>query len=86
MAARGRVCVMGINSPFGGRVGSGGGIVLLSSMMATSLKSLYMLAGQRMGPGDLLGAGLPGGREEVGFLGVMVETLGGLLRLVVWTW
>ena len=24
----GRVCVMGINSPFGGRVGSGGGIVL----------------------------------------------------------
>ena len=28
VAAQGRVCVMGINSPFGGRVGSGGGIVL----------------------------------------------------------
>ena len=34
-------------------------------------------------PGDLLGVDLPGGGEEVGFLGVMVETLGGLLRLVV---
>ena len=43
-----------------------------------------MLAGRKMGPGDLLGVGLPGGGgEEVGFLGVMVETLGGLLRLVV---
>ena len=36
-----------------------------------------------MGPGDLLGVGLPGGGEEVGFLGVMVETLGGPFRLVV---
>ena len=27
VAARGKVCVMGINSPFGGRGGSGGGIV-----------------------------------------------------------
>ena len=67
----------------------GGGLDLvvalcfLSSLMATSLKSLYMLAGRKMGPGDLLGVGLPGGGEEVGFLGVMVETLGGLLRLVV---
>ena len=45
-----------------------------------------VLAGRKMGPGDLLGVGLPGVGEEVGFLGVMVETLGGLLRLVVWTW
>ena len=36
-----------------------------------------------MGPRDLLGVGLPGGGEEVGFLGVMLETLGGLLRLEV---
>ena len=34
------VCVMGIYSPFGWRGGSGGGIVLLSSLMATSLNSL----------------------------------------------
>ena len=39
-----------------------------------------------MGPGDLLGLGLAVGVEVVGFLGVMVEALGGLLRLVVWTW
>ena len=36
-----------------------------------------------MGPGDLLGVGLPVGGAVVGFLGVMVEPLGGLLRLVV---
>ena len=58
-------------------------LCFLSSLMATSLKSLYMLAGRKMGPGDLLGVGLPGGGEEVGFLGVMVETLGVLLRFVV---
>ena len=67
----------------------GGGLDLevalffLSSLMATSLKSLYMLAGRKMGPGDILGVGLPGGGEEGGFVGVMEETLGGLLRLVV---
>ena len=36
-----------------------------------------------MGPGDLLGVGLPEEGEGGGYLGVMVETLGGLLRLVV---
>ena len=36
-----------------------------------------------MGPGDLLGVGLSGAGEGGGFLGVMVETEGGLLRLVV---
>ena len=61
-------------------------LCFLSSLMATSLKSLYMLAGRKMGPGDPLGVCLLGGGEEVGFLGVMEETLGGLLRLVVWTW
>ena len=70
----------------------GGGLDLvvalcfLSSLIPTSLKSLYMLAGRKMGPGVLLGMGLPGGGDEVGFLGVMVETLEGLVRLVVWTW
>ena len=69
---------MGINSPFGGGLDLVVALCFLSSLMATSLKSLYMLAGRKMGPGDLLGVGLPGGGEEVGFLGVMVETLGGL--------
>ena len=45
-----------------------------------------MLAGRKMGPGDLLGLGLQVGGEGIGFLGVMVETEGGMLRLVVWTW
>ena len=45
-----------------------------------------MLAGRKMGPGDLLGVGLPGGSAVVGFISEMLETLGGLLRLVVWTW
>ena len=79
----GRVCVMSINSPSGGGVDLVVALCFLSSLMATSLKSLYMLAGRKMGPGDLLGVGLPVGGEAVGFLGVMVETLGGLLRLVV---
>ena len=77
---------MGINSPLGGWLDLVLALCFLSSLMATSLKILYMLAGRKMGPGDLLGVGLSGGVEEVGFLGVMVETLGGLLRLVVWTW
>ena len=67
----------------GGRLDLVVALCFLSSLMATSLKSLYMLAGRKMGPGDLLGVGLPGGGEEVGFLGVMVETLGGPFRLVV---
>ena len=45
-----------------------------------------MLAGRKMGLGDLLGVGLPGRGEGIGFLGVKVETEGGLLRLVGWTW
>ena len=28
-----------------------------------------MLTGRKMGPGDLLGVGLPGGGEELGFMG-----------------
>ena len=35
-----------------------------------------------MGQGDLLWVGLPGGGALIGFLGVRVETVGGLLRLV----
>ena len=42
-----------------------------------------MLAGRKMGPGDLLGVGLPVGGEGRAFLGVKVETEGGRLRLVV---
>ena len=36
-----------------------------------------------MGPGDLLGVGLPEEDESIGYLVVRVETVGGLLRLVV---
>ena len=79
----GWVCVMGINSPFGGRVGSGGGIVLCELLDGHITQEFVYVGRKKDGPGDLLGVGLPGGGEEVGFLGVMVETVGGLLRLVV---
>ena len=77
---------MGIDSPYGWRVDLVVALYFLSSLMATSLRRLKMLAGRKMGPGDLLGVGLPVGGAVVGFLEVMADTLGGLLRLVVWTW
>ena len=84
VAARGRVCVMGINSPLGGRGGSGGGIVLFELLDGHITQKFVNVGrkkdGARRPPGSL---GLPGEGEEVSFLGVMVETLGGLLRLVV---
>ena len=59
-----RVCVMGINSPLGEELDLVVALCFLSSLMATSLKSLYMFAGRKMGPGDLLGMGLPGGGKR----------------------
>ena len=84
--ARGRVCVMGINSPFGGRVGSGGGIVLFE-LLDGHITQEFVYAGRKKdGARRPSGGGSTRRRKEVGFLGVMEETLGGLLRLVVWTW
>ena len=75
---------MGINSPFGGRGGSGGGIVLFELLDGHITQKFVNVAkkkdGARRPPGS--GSTRRGG-EEGGFLGVMVETLGGLLRLVV---
>ena len=77
---------MGINSPFGGRVGSGGGIVLFVLLDGHITQEFVYVCRKKDGARRPSGVGLPGGGEEVGFLGVMEETLGGLLRLVVWTW
>ena len=77
---------MGIDSPFGWRGGSGGGIVLFELLDGHITQEFVDVGRWKMGPGDLLGLGLPGGGEGIGFLGVMVETEGGLVRLVVWTW
>ena len=82
-----RVCVMGIDSPFGWRGGSGGCIVLFELLDGHITQKFVDVGrkkdGSRIPSG---GVGLPVEGEVVGFLGVMVETLGGLLRLVVWTW
>ena len=77
---------MGIDSPFWWSGGSGGGIVLFELLDGHITQEFVDVGRKKDGAGDLLGLGLPGGGEEVGFLGVMVETLGGLLRLVVCTW
>ena len=77
---------MGIDSPFGWRGGSGGGIVLFELLDGHITQEFVDVGRKEDGARDLLGLGLPVGGEGIGFLGVMVETEGGLLRLVVWTW
>ena len=77
---------MGNDSPFGWRGGSGGGIVLFELLDGHITQEFVDVGRKEVGPGDLLGVGLPVGGEGVGFLGVMAETEGGLLRLVVWAW
>ena len=79
----GRVCVMSINSPSGGRGGSGGGFVLFELLDGHITQEFVYVGRKKDGARRPSGVGLPVGGEEVGFLGVMVETLGGLLRLVV---
>ena len=81
-----RVCVMGIDSPFGWRSGSGGGIVLFELLDGHITQKFVDVGRKKDGSRRPSGVGLPVGGAVVGFLGVMVETLGGLLRLVVWTW
>ena len=78
-----RVCVMGTDSPFGWRGGSGGGIVLFELLDGHITQQLVYVGRKVDGSRRL---GLPGGGALIGLLGVRVETLGGLLRLVVWTW
>ena len=86
-----RVCVRGIDSPFGQRGGSGGGIVLFE-LLDGHITQEFVDVGRKedgdrrpCGVGSARGGG-GGGGAAVGLLGVGVETLGGLLMLVVWTW
>ena len=65
------ICVMAIDSPFGWRGGSGGGIVLFE-LLDGHITQKFVDVGKK--PGDLQGVGLPVGWAVVGFLGVMVET------------
>ena len=77
---------MGIDSPFGWRGGSGGGIVLFELLDSHITQKFVDVGREEDGARRPSGVGLSVGGAVVGFLGVMMETLGGLLRLVVWTW
>ena len=81
-----KVCVMGIGRPVGGRGGSGGGIVLFELLDGHITQEFVDVGMKEDGARRPSGVGLQGGGEGIGFLGVKVETEGGLLRLVVWTW
>ena len=81
-----RVCVMGIDSPFGWRGGSGGGIVLFELLDGYITQEFVDVGRKKDGARRPSGVGSVSGRARCRFLGVSVETLGGLLRLVVWTW
>ena len=74
---------MGIDSPFGWWGGSVGGIVLFELLDSYITQKLVDVGRKKDGSGDLHWLGLPVGWAVVGFVGAMVETLGGLLRLVV---
>ena len=78
-----RVCVMGIDSPFGWRGGSGGGIVLFELLDGNITQKPVDVGRKKDGSWRPSGGGLPVGGAVVGFLGIRVETVGGLLRLVV---
>ena len=80
------VCVMGIDSRFGWRGRSGGGIVLFELLDSCITQKFVDVGRKKDGARRPSGGGSASGRAVVGFLGVMVETLGALLRLVVWTW
>ena len=77
---------MGIDSPFGWRGGSGGGIVLFELLDGHITQEFVDVGRKEDGARRPSGVGQPVEGEGVGFLGVIVETEGGLLRLVVWTW
>ena len=77
---------MGIDSPFWWMGGSGGGIVLFELLDGHITQEFVDVGRKEDGTRRPSGVGLPVGGEGIGFLGVKVETEGGLLRLVVWTW
>ena len=81
-----RVCVMGNDSPIGWRGGSGGGIVLFELLDGRITQKFVDVGRKKDGSRRPSGVGSASGRGTVGYLGVMVETLGGILRSVVWTW
>ena len=74
---------MGIDSPFLWRCGSGGGIVLFELLDGLITQKFVDGGSEVAGARRLSGGGLPEGGELRGILGVRVETVGGLLRLVV---
>ena len=76
-----RVCVMGIDSPFGWRGGSGGGIVVFE-LLDGHITQKFVDVGRKVD--GSMRPSVVGSARRIGFL--RVETLGGLLRLVVWTW
>ena len=73
---------MGIDSSFGLRGGSG---VLFELLDGHITQEFVDVGRKKDGARRPSGAGSSRGGAVVGFLGVRVETLGGLLRLVVWT-
>ena len=77
---------MGIDSSFGWRGGSGGGIVLFELLDGHITQEFVDVGRKKDGARRPSGVGSARGGAVVGFLGVRVDTLGGLLRLVVWTW
>ena len=74
---------MGIDNPFGWRCGSGSGMVLFELLDGHITQKFVDVGREVDGARRLSGGGLPEGGELRGFLGVSVETVGGLLRLVV---
>ena len=80
------VCVMGIESLFEWRGGSGGCIVLFALLDGHITQNFVDVGRKKDGSRRPSGGRSASRRCSGSFLRVMVETKGGLLRLVVWTW
>ena len=82
-----RVGVMDIDGPFGWRGGSGGGIVLFE-LLDGHITQKFVDVDRKEVDGSRRPSGVGSSRRRCSdrYLGVRVETLGGLLMLVVWTW
>ena len=83
---RGTVCVMGIEIVFEWRGGSGGCIVLFELLDGHITQNFVDVGRKKDGSRRPSGGRSASRRCSGSFLRVMVETKGGLLRLVVWTW
>ena len=77
---------MGIDSPFAWSGGSGSGIVLFELLDGHITQKFVDVGRKKDGSRRPSGVGLPVGGAVLGFIEIRVETLGGLLRLVVWIW